>query len=405
MPGAAGHPVGGRTDVIEYDHNSANIIDSARASFDISKPVLFAFALILCALIAMPISWLVYYAFTDQGRCFHTRQFSSTGIRRGLSRSAVDHVHPCDHVGADLLRGGGADGLAGGPYRHAAAPHGTALGDGLVRDAAVPWCHCVGAAGGSEQRPAQSALSRNDAAPGRIVHLFNIYSFTGLVFVISCYTFPYVFVLVANALDRTPGDLEDASAILGGKTWDTARRITIPLALPAVLAGALVAFLQAMTLFGSPAILAMPAGFHTMTTKIWSLFQFPPKPELAAAASLPLAGSHCDPPARGAHGSGPARLFGRRGKKQRTAYRAAGGLALGDAGIAMMVLIARFSCPISRCSMPRSRRLRRISCRFNNFTLQNLHFVFFELSATQLALRNTFILGTLAATAGTFWRW
>ena len=70
--------------------------------------------------------------------------------------------------------------------------------------------------------------------------------------------------------------------------WDTARRVTIPLALPALLAGALVAFLQAMTLFGSPAILALPAGFHTMTTKIWSLFQYPPKPELAAAASLPL---------------------------------------------------------------------------------------------------------------------
>ena len=95
-------------------------------------------------------------------------------------------------------------------------------------------------------------------------------------------------MLVANSLDRTPGDLEDASAILGGKAWDTARRITIPLALPSILAGALVAFLQAMTLFGSPAILAMPAGFHTMTTKIWSLFQFPPQPELAAAASLPL---------------------------------------------------------------------------------------------------------------------
>ena len=43
-----------------------------------------------------------------------------------------------------------------------------------------------------------------------------------------------------------------------------------------------------MTLFGSPAILALPAGFHTMTTKIWSLFQYPPKPELAAAAALPL---------------------------------------------------------------------------------------------------------------------
>ncbi|MDT9136225.1 hypothetical protein RSW15_24120, partial [Escherichia coli] len=49
-----------------------------------------------------------------------------------------------------------------------------------------------------------------------------------------------------------------------------------------------VAFLQAMTLFGSPAILALPAGFHTMSTKIWSLFQYPPKPQLAAAAALPL---------------------------------------------------------------------------------------------------------------------
>ena len=119
-------------------------------------------------------------------------------------------------------------------------------------------------------------------------HIFNIYTLPGLIFVISCYTFPYVFVLIANALDRIPGDLEDASSILGGRTWTTARRITIPLALPALLAGALVAFLQAMTLFGSPAILALPAGFHTMTTKIWSLFQYPPKPELAAAASLPL---------------------------------------------------------------------------------------------------------------------
>ncbi len=81
-------------------------------------------------------------------------------------------------------------------------------------------------------------------------HLFNIYSMTGIIFVISCYTFPFVFVLVANALDTMPGELEDASAILGGKAWTTARRITIPLALPALVAGALIAFLQAMTLFG-----------------------------------------------------------------------------------------------------------------------------------------------------------
>src|SRR5258705_10203741 len=43
-----------------------------------------------------------------------------------------------------------------------------------------------------------------------------------------------------------------------------------------------------MTLCGSPAIVPLPAGFHTMTTKIWSLFQYPPKLELAAAAAVPL---------------------------------------------------------------------------------------------------------------------
>src|SRR4029078_5042405 len=61
-------------------------------------------------------------------------------------------------------------------------------------------------------------------------YLFDIYSLTGIIFVISCYTFPFVFVLGANALDNMPGELEDASAILGGRAWTTARRVTIPLA-------------------------------------------------------------------------------------------------------------------------------------------------------------------------------
>ena len=36
-----------------------------------------------------------------------------------------------------------------------------------------------------------------------------------------------------------------------------------------------------------------------------------------------------------------------------------------------------------------------------NATLHNIHFIFFELSSTQLALKNTFILGAAAATLGT----
>ncbi len=119
-------------------------------------------------------------------------------------------------------------------------------------------------------------------------YVFDIYSEPGVVFAMSCYGFPFVFTLLVNALERVPADLEDASAILGGRTFDTMRRVTFPLVLPAMLAGGLVAFMQALTMFGTPAILAMPAGFHTLTTRIWSLFQYPPQLNLAAAASMPL---------------------------------------------------------------------------------------------------------------------
>jgi iron(III) transport system permease protein len=119
-------------------------------------------------------------------------------------------------------------------------------------------------------------------------HLFNVYSVPGLIFVLSTYTFPYVFILVANGLERIPTELEEASAILGAARGRSALRGTVPLALPALLAGTLVAFLQAMNNFGAPAILALPAGLQTITTKIWALFQFPPQPGPAAAAAVPL---------------------------------------------------------------------------------------------------------------------
>ncbi|MGB8142837.1 MAG: ABC transporter permease subunit, partial [Pseudolabrys sp.] len=254
---------------------------------DLSKPVLIAFAVILFLLIAMPLSWLVLYAFSSK-----TGAFTLDNFHRLLTDAA--YLDPllttfalailtaliCCIVAAPM---GWLVARTDMPLRRTVRLLVTASFVTPPFLGAIAWELLAAPNSGLLNQ-----LYRELTGAEQGGHLFNIYSFTGLVFVISCYTFPYVFVLVANALDRTPGDLEDASAILGGKAWDTARRVTIPLALPSIVAGALVAFLQAMTLFGSPAILAMPAGFHTMTTKIWSLFQFPPQPELAAAASLPL---------------------------------------------------------------------------------------------------------------------
>src|SRR5215204_1240394 len=258
-----------------------------RHGIDLSWPILILFSALLCALIILPMSWLVYYSLVDRTGAFTLENFQ---------RLVTDPVF-VDPLITTVIIATSASVICCA----AAAPMGW-----LVARTDMPLQRTVrvlvtasfvtppflGAIAWELLAAPNSGLLNKiyravTGAPQE-EHLLNIYSLGGVIFVISCYTFPYVFVLVANALDRIPGDLEDASSILGGRTWTTARRITIPLALPALLAGALVAFLQAMTLFGSPAILALPAGFHTMTTRIWSLFQFPPKPELAAAASLPL---------------------------------------------------------------------------------------------------------------------
>ena len=236
---------------------------------------------------------------------------------------------------------------------------------------------------------------------GRETHLFNIYSVAGLIWVNFLYTFPYVFILVANALERIPADLEDAAAILGGSGVQTARIVTLPLILPSILAGALISFLQSTTVFGSAAILTLPAGFHTMTTRIWSLFQFPPKPGLAAAASLPLILLTL------LLLRGQQHLLGRRGYTlvggkgaQRTIARL-GPWKWAALGFCTIVLCSSIALPYGALLDAAFVRIAPALPTPATFTLSHLHFVFFELGATPRALGNTFFLAVAAATVGT----
>jgi len=237
--------------------------------------------------------------------------------------------------------------------------------------------------------------------PFEAASLINIFSAWGMVFVMALYTFPYVFTFAANALDAIPSDLEEASAILGAPAWRTALHVTLPLALPALLGGFIVAFLQSMTLFGTPAILALPAGVDTMTTKIWSLFQFPPQLGLAAAASLPLLFITV------ALLRAQSAIMGRRG------YSVIGGKS-GSAGkpirlggwkipaLALFVFVLGCSIALPYGVLARTAFVRNWSAPLaGNLSLEHWRFVFFEFSQTRLALQNTFVLGVTAATAGT----
>jgi len=138
-----------------------------------------------------------------------------------------------------------------------------------------------------------------------------------------------------------------------------------------------------------------------MTTKIWSLFQYPPKPELAAAASVPLLVLTV------LLLRAEATILGRR------SYAVVGGkqgdprlVQLGiwkwvALGVALFVLMNPVFLPygalLNAAFSPVATQLVTLSTA----TLHNIHFVFFELSATKLAFRNTLLLGALSATAGT----
>src|SRR5438094_2162193 len=230
--------------------------------------------------------------------------------------------------------------------------------------------------------------------------LLNIFTMPGLIFIVSIYTFPYVYIMVANTLALIASDLEEAAAILGAGRLTVARTVTLPMVLPALASGFILAVLQALALFGSPAILALPAGFHTLTTQIWSLFQFPPKTEMAAAFSMPLL------LATALLLLVQKKLLGRRG------YAAVGGkggqrrtIPLGRwRWPALLAVLAVMACPIflpyavlAKASVSRA-WAQPLS--WDNLTLANFSFTFFEYSATQAAILNTLELGVMTAWVG-----
>src|SRR6202790_3804205 len=367
---------------------------------DWTKPVLWLFAAVMIALIVLPMSWLAIYSVTDKTNHLTLQNFvtlfTDPDFLDPLLTTAIIATSSaliCCVVAAPMGWLVSRTDMPGRQFIRALVTASFVTPPFL---GAVAW-ELLAAPNSGLLNQLYRVVTGAEADE----HLFNIYSLAGVIFVIACYTFPFVFVLVANALDNMPGELEDASAILGGKAWTTARRVTIPLALPALVAGALIAFLQAMTLFGSPAILALPAGFHTMTTKIWSLFQYPPKLELAAAASLPLlmltvALLRAEHVILGRRGYSV--LAGKQGNPRQVKLGRGKWLAL---GLVFAVLLCPVFLPYGALFNAAFSRVASQVISFDNFTFHNVQFVFFELSATKLAVKNTFLLGTLSATVGT----
>jgi iron(III) transport system permease protein len=230
--------------------------------------------------------------------------------------------------------------------------------------------------------------------------LVNIFSMPGLIFVVAIYTFPYVFIMIANTLDLIASDLEEAAAMLGAGRLQVAMTITLPMVAPAILSGFIMAVLQALALFGSPAILALPAGFHTITTQIWALFQYPPKVEMAAAFSIPLLLATAlllllQKKLLGRRGF--ASVGGKGGQRRKIPlglwrYPALAG-CLG-------IMACSIFLPYGILAKAAFARAWAQPLTWENFTLGNFWFTFFQYSSTQAAILNTLKLGIMTACVG-----
>src|SRR5262249_26232995 len=140
-------------------------------------------------------------------------------------------------------------------------------------------------------------------------------------------------------------------------------------------------------------------GFHTVTTQIWALFQYPPKVEVAAAFSVPLL------LATALLLLAQRKLLGRRG------YAAVSGKGQARRRIplgawrypALAACVAVLACavflPYGVLAKAAFSRAWAQPLTWENFTLANWAFTFLY-SSTQAAIVNTLELGVLTACVG-----
>jgi len=230
--------------------------------------------------------------------------------------------------------------------------------------------------------------------------MVDIYSIWGIIFVEAVYETPLVFLLVSGALRSMDPTLEEAARSAGAGTLRTAMRITLPLVLPAILAGGLLVFILAAEQFAVPAVLGTPGKIRVLTTSIFEAQSvYPARDGLAAALSGILMVI-----ALGGLWLHKRLLAGRsfvtvRGKSAQTRRIRLGAFRYVLLGICCLYLVLAVALPLSTIFLSSIRKIWTAEFHWEQFTLDNYRVVLFSYPAAQRAIVNSLLLAVFGALA------
>jgi iron(III) transport system permease protein len=257
---------------------------------------------------------------------------------------------------------------------------------------AVAWILLAGPNAGWLNRQ-WSAIFNTGSGP------FNIYSFWGMSLLIALYAFPLVYVFSKSALDLLSTEMEDAASIHGAGSVQVLRRVTLPLVLPAVIGSGILVFLESISLFGTPALIGIPARVNVATTQMSVFFESPLRMGTAAAYSMPVLVVTV------------VLLLLQRlllSKKGYVSVSGKGGerrpLKMGPVKW-LLSLYGAFICVLS-IVMPLAILLQAAFAKawgkglsLSNFTFANFHYIFFQQMTVREAMLNTVLYSATAAFA------
>jgi iron(III) transport system permease protein len=117
----------------------------------------------------------------------------------------------------------------------------------------------------------------------------DIYSLGGMIWVDGLHYSPMAFLLMTAAFRSMDPALEESALMSGATLFQVARRITLKLAWPAVLASMLILFARAIESFEVPALLGLPVGIEVYTSSIYqAVNKYPSEVGLAGAYAVTL---------------------------------------------------------------------------------------------------------------------